>query len=388
MKKSLLIFSILLWSISTFAQYPIGHRSITYIDAARANRSIPVEVYYPGASTGDNVAVQIGSFPIIAFGHGFMMGYGAYAYWKDQLVPSGYIVVFPTTEGGTPDHAAFGADLAFLVNQLKLEGANAASPFYQRVGATSAIMGHSMGGGASFLACENNIIPNCMITFAAANTTPSSINAAAHITIPSLVIAGEDDCVAPPAANQQPMYDSLASACKVFVGVKNGAHCYFGDYNFTCTLGESTCNPVPSIVRADQLATTLTYTRYFLDYELKGLGNWAAFLDTLSNDADVNYQVSCSPPTAKPEIQSIQHLQVFPNPARDLVQVIMPDIMPSNFQIRIINNYGQTVLKMVAGIGAFRTTTALDVSELGRGSYQLILETSDYKTYRSLLILQ
>ncbi len=388
MKKTLLTLIILVFSLVTFAQYPIGHRSLTYQDAARANRNIPVEIYYPAVSAGDNVSVAAGQFPIIAFGHGFLMGYDSYAYWKDQLVPLGYIIVFPTTEGGTPDHAAFGADLAFLINYLKSESSNTGSPFFQHINSESAIMGHSMGGGASFLACENNMIPDCMITFAAATTNPSSINAAAHVTIPALVISGEDDCVAPPADNQQAMYDSLGSDCKVFIGIKNGAHCYFADYNFSCTLGESFCNPTPSIVREDQLATTLTFTRYYLDYYLKGLGSWAAFQDSLSSDADINYQMSCPPPIGIKEPQILQSMKLSPNPASNEVLLQLTANIQQEVSLRVLNLYGQTVLYKELELQQGEQSVTIDCSSLSRGSYYVVVNGSDHAVLRSLLILQ
>jgi len=388
MKKTLLSLIFSAFAMAVIAQYAIGHRQVTYQDPARANRDVPVEIYYPGITAGDDVAVQPGLFPVIAFGHGFMMGYGAYAFWKDQLVPGGYIVVFPTTEGGAPDHAAFGADLAFLIGKLKSEGTNAASPFYQRIGTTSAIMGHSMGGGASFLACENNTVPECMITFAAANTTPSSITAAAHINLPALIIAGEDDCVAPPADHQQPMFDSLTSECKVFIGVKNGAHCYFGDYNLTCTLGESTCNPVPGIDRADQLATTLTFTRIFLDYHLKNQGTWNAFLDSLAANTAINYQVSCVPPSGVVTEKHQQQIQVFPNPASDRVQIILPVTKAVSYRFRVINLYGQTVLENNVDAAPGATTFSLDLSMISAGSYQIMVETEDQSWFHNLIVLQ
>lgn len=53
-----------------------------------------------------------------------------------------------------------------------------------------------------------------MITFAAAETSPSAITAASHINIPSLIFSSDEDGVTPPATKQGPMYGSLASYCK------------------------------------------------------------------------------------------------------------------------------------------------------------------------------
>jgi pimeloyl-ACP methyl ester carboxylesterase len=382
MKKQLLTLVLTVAAALCMAQFPVGHRQLVYQDPARANRNVSVELYYPGISAGDDVDVQSGIFPIIVFGHGFLMGYDAYAYWKDQLVPEGYIMAFPTTESGSPDHAAFGADLAFLINTLKAEGSNAASFLYQHTASTSAVMGHSMGGGASFLACENNGIPDCMITLAAANTNPSSIAAAAHVSIPALVIAGEDDCVAPPVDHQLPMYDSLTSSCKTYISIKNGAHCYFGDYNFTCTLGESTCNPVPSINRADQLATSLIFVKWFLNYELKNSGNWSDFETLLAGNSNITYNTDCTPP-ASINSGEIQKLQIYPNPASTEIRISLQGLKKGEYQLKLMSLPGTVVLNERVTIDNMNDEYILDIRNLKPSLYLVLLEGSDGTMYSS-----
>jgi hypothetical protein len=134
------------------------------------------------------------------------------------------------------------------------------------------------------------------------------------------------------------------------------------------------------------LATTLVYTRYFLDYELKGLGNWASFLDSLSGNSDINYQVSC-PQVGTAEIQPHQDLQIFPNPASKVVQLSYTGASLMDYEVHVINIYGQTVQNSCYNAGT-TSTISLDVSTLARGSYQVILETKEHELFRKLLILQ
>ncbi len=257
---------------------------MTFTDPARGNRPLPCELFYPAITAGENTPVAAGHFPVLIFGHGFQMGFDSYTYFKNAMVPAGYVLVFPKTETSlAPSHAEYGADLAFLVTQMKLEGSTPASPFCNHIDSTSAIMGHSMGGGASFLGCKNNTGPTAMVTWAAAETNPSAISAAADVTIPALVFAADGDCVTPPATNQIPMYDSLASGCKVYISIKGGGHCYFADANFICSLGEFGCAAF-TINRAQQHITTLDFTKLFLDHHLKNLpGAWTVFNDSLNN---------------------------------------------------------------------------------------------------------
>ncbi len=233
-----------------FGQTPVGHTTITFNDATRtggfgsgggAGRQIQTEIYYPAASAGNDVPVVGTNLPVISFGHGFSMSWDAYTPVWESLVNEGYIVALPRTEGGlSPSHDNFGKDLALVVTKVQDLNTNASSLFFGKVGTTSAIMGHSMGGGSSFLAANYNSSVTTMVTFAAANTNPSSVTASQQITIPNLVIAGQNDCVAPPIDHQNDMYDSLLSNYKTEITILGGGHCYFANSNFNCSFGEGT----------------------------------------------------------------------------------------------------------------------------------------------------
>jgi predicted dienelactone hydrolase len=202
MNKAQKFFGFLMWVIvlQLKAQpYSVGHTTLSLTDASRSNRSIPVEVYYPAATAGDNVPVSGNKkFPVIAFGHGFVMTWDAYKNIWLALVPEGLIVAFPKTEGSaSPSHSEFGKDLAFVVSAMDLQGKNASSPFYNKVDTMNCVMGHSMGGGAAFIATSVSPKIKFIATLAAAETTPSAVKAAASLKIPSLVVAGGNDCTIP-----------------------------------------------------------------------------------------------------------------------------------------------------------------------------------------------
>ena len=325
MKKTISVYILTLlvmFSITCRSQnYPVGHRTITFTDSSRGNRPVPSELYYPGVTAGENVSTAAGVFPVIVFGHGFQMAYDSYLYFRDAMVPGGYILVFPKTETSlSPNHAEYGADLAFVVVQMKTEGADPASPFYQHVDSTSAVMGHSMGGGASFLGCRNNVVPTTMVTWAAAETSPSAIAAATGVTIPALVFSADLDCVAPPATNQVPMYDSLASGCKVFINIKGGGHCYFADASFICSLGELGCQSF-TITREQQHDATLDFTKLYLAYYLKKQSAaWAVFNDSLNSSPRITFMKSCTTTQVQPGMIPADS-RVFPNPTGDVTNL-------------------------------------------------------------------
>ncbi|MCB0767165.1 MAG: dienelactone hydrolase family protein, partial [Flavobacteriales bacterium] len=194
--------------------FSIGTTTVTFIDEARGGRAIPCEVAYPAVNAGTDVPVAPGMFPVVVLGHGFVMTVGAYANFREALVPEGYVLVLPTTEGGLlPNHSAFGTDLAFCASAFQAAGADDGSPFFGHIATTSALMGHSMGGGAAILGAAASSDFNAVVCFAPAETNPSAIAAAGDVDAPLLILSGSQDCVTPPNDNQLPMYQAAPAAC-------------------------------------------------------------------------------------------------------------------------------------------------------------------------------
>jgi len=303
----------------------IGQTSITLSDPARGNRQVTAEVYYPASSAGQNTPIQAGVYPLIVYGHGFVMVWSAYQNVWNDLVPQGYIVAFPTTEGSfSPVHANFGADLAFLVTAIQSGGAAPAVPANQ-VAATSAIMGHSMGGGSSFLAAAGNNNISSVVTFAAANTTPSSSAAAPQVTGPTLLFSGANDCVTPPAQHQDLMYNATAATYKTQISINGGGHCFFANNNFNCSFGESSCTPTPSITRAQQQSTVSLFLSAWLARFLKNdCAQAERFQDSLMAHSGITFRqsrsIACA--TNLNEIgMNRQQPVVYPNPFNSTIAV-------------------------------------------------------------------
>lgn len=293
--KYLYLFSLLVLSLACSAQpYAIGSTSMTFYDADR-DRDVPCDLHYPAAVAGDDVPVNDGTFPVIVIGHGFVMTVDAYTYLWEHYAPLGYIVVLPTTEGGfSPDHGAFGADLAFLGSAFALANDDVASPFYQHVAPSTVLMGHSMGGGAAFLGSASNAALRALVTFAPAETNPSAVAAAALVQTPTLVFAASEDCVTPIADHSAPMYAALTVPCKAFVNITGGGHCYFGDDSFTCSFGELTCGPDLTISLEQQHAVVTDITDLWLRYHvLDDATALSPLLDSLASTTRFIAQNTC-----------------------------------------------------------------------------------------------
>ncbi|MFK7787283.1 MAG: T9SS type A sorting domain-containing protein [Crocinitomicaceae bacterium] len=305
MKKLLLALTVFC-SFTTWAQtYEIGHTTITFNDPARTGgfgsgggpgRQIQSEVYYPADVAGTDVAAAMGEHPVIVFGHGFVMAWDAYANIWEELVPQGYIMVFPRTEGNfSPSHDDFGMDLALLVTKIQELNTTGGSILENHVAAKSAIMGHSMGGGSSFLAAASNTSIETVIGLAPAETNSSAISAAAQVTVPALVFSGSGDAVTPATDHHLPIYNATASSCKNYVDITGGAHCYYANSNFNCDFGEGTSGGNITITRSEQHQILFDIVTPWLDYKLKGdCSANVVFNDLLANDPRIVATQNCT----------------------------------------------------------------------------------------------
>lgn len=318
------VFILIAINNQIYAQnFPIGHTTITFNDPTRSGgfgsgggsgRQIQTEIYYPSTSNGTNTPVANGTFPIIVFGHGFAMSWDAYENIWEDLVAKGYIMAFPRTEGSllpAPSHANFGLDLALVEIKMQALNSQTSSIFYQKIRNKSALMGHSMGGGATFLgaASSNSTTLKAVVGLAPAETNPSAINAANLVNKQTLIFSGSSDGVTPPNTNHLPIYNQSNADCKTFISIINGSHCYFANTNFNCDFGELTTGS-GSLSRAKQQDITSDFLTLWLDYQLKNnCTSWTSFQDSLAVSQRINAQQSCTYVSVIPtvEISGVSH---------------------------------------------------------------------------------
>lgn len=297
--KKVIVFLAFFTKLSLIAQnFQIGHRTVSPVDSSRSNRVIQdTEIYYPANTAGDNVPIANGVFPVIVFGHGFTIAWNAYNYIWEYFVPKGYICVFPRTEGNlSPNHGNFGGDLKFLAQWMQQQNQLANSPFFGKVANKSAVMGHSMGGGSTYLAASGNTVFTTVVSLAAAETNPSAKTAAQQVNCPVLSIAGEEDCVTKPNEHQIPIFNNLASSIKYYTELAGSSHCNFTSSGATTCFsaeGISCIGYGPFISRTEQNTRTLRLAEPWLEFFLKErCASWQQFLDTLSSYISTNKVVA------------------------------------------------------------------------------------------------
>ncbi len=348
MKKTLL-FVFALFSIGfSFAQ-GLGHTTLTFTDATRNNRPIPCEVYYPATSAGDNTtaldpaSLGLNGFPAIAVGHGFVIGASSYGLIAEHLIPFGFVVALVNTETGfSPNHQEFGLDLAFVTHALQQESQNSTSVLYNIVNQEKeAVIGHSMGGGAAWLAAASDPSIDAVVGLAPAETNPSAIAAAASVNCNTLVFSGSDDSVTPPADNHEPIYDGTNGGCKTFVSLTGGSHCGYINAGTLCDFGEPLGG---SLARADQQEAYLTLMTAWLRYFLNAECVEALYTDYVTSHSFVSADplAACMLCGNVSGVQSKQ-VSVFPNPSEGEFTIQWKGEVYT--RIEIFDATGKTIVK-------------------------------------------
>lgn len=204
------------------------------------------------------VGASSDGFPVVAFGHGFLQGPRRYASTLTALAARGYVVVAPRTERGLPPrHGRLADDLVGAI-----EWTRAHVPSAQPT--SSAVAGHSMGGGAALLAASRSAEVDAVVTLAAAQTIPSAVAASGSISAPTLFVVGSLDRIVRPATTFA-MYEAVAGPA-TFVSITGGYHCGFND---STTFRGLACDS-GTISRDEQLALTQQVVGDWLDVTLRG----------------------------------------------------------------------------------------------------------------------
>lgn len=375
--------------------YKIGHRQMFWVDSSRNNRQVLTELYYPADTNGENVPVASGTmkFASVVFGHGYQLTYANYLWLKDSLVRRGYFVAFPRTEEELfPSHSAFAQDLAYITKKMNSGNSNPVFFFFNRLNGKFAVSGHSMGGGCALLSVQYSNLITGVCPLAAAETDPSAISACSGITIPSLIFGGKRDCVTPPSTNQVPMYNALASSCKVYVEIKNAKHCHWAANGTLCTLGEFTCGGF-STNPSGTYRTTMSLLGPWLGAALYNrASDVTAFQNVLQTSTTITYQAACtlSPLalTKNTVVPVITALQASPTivSAGTQIRIQLPaDISFTNASVQVSNSMAMLVWQIK--LNAVMNVLPIPTHAFKPGNYFVRIDAGG-KFYQAKFVVQ
>jgi dienelactone hydrolase len=169
-------------------------------------------IYYP-TSTSE------GTFGAVAISPGFTARWSSISWIGPRLASFGFVVVGIETKSVFDQPDARGTQLL-----AALDWAVASSPAVSRIDRNRlAVAGHSMGGGGSLAAANTRPSLQAAIPLAPWHTTKSWPN----VHVPTLIIGGTADTVAPVAQHSEPFYNSIPDATeKALLELQGAQHSF------------------------------------------------------------------------------------------------------------------------------------------------------------------
>ena len=386
---------------SNAQEWLIGNKHMMFTDPSRGNRQIDTRIYYPADVAGPNQPLGSPSnkpFPVIVFGHDQGIAYNHYAYLWNDLAAKGFIVVLPKTEmGPVMNVVEFAKDMAFIVDQFEAMDVTPGTWMYQRYINRACVMGHGIGGSAATFAVQYSANITVMVSLAATETSPSAINAASLVTVPSVVVGGGEDCNSPIATHQMPMFDNIDSQCKYFVNLLEATHCHFAQNNNVCLINLQTCYGSPNSVVSTNWNTNyllVSFLRYYLKYNAPALEKFEWKLTSKPQDwsAVMACNVVTSPRLSNDELMmdddSPVSVMVYPNPVKqgNTLNLTVRSAESMKGKVIITDLMGKMVASQELSFDDEYTDTEIPVTNISKGNYMLTIYSDLGKTTKPLII--
>lgn len=167
-------------------------------------------IYYP-TTTAD------GTFGAVAISPGFTATWSSIAWLGPRIASHGFVVIGIETNTLYDQPAQRGDELLAALSYLTTQSSVRARVDASRL----AVAGHSMGGGGTLEAAKDRPSLQAAVPLAPWNTDKSWT----EIRVPTLIVGGESDTIAPVASHSIPFYNSIpASSEKAYLELNNASH--------------------------------------------------------------------------------------------------------------------------------------------------------------------
>jgi alpha-beta hydrolase superfamily lysophospholipase len=197
------------WSSIQATTGPFAYTSVTVADSASTAFG-PATIYYPTDTSQ-------GTFGGIAISPGYTEKQSAISWWGPRLASQGFVVMTIDTNSIYDQPNTRATELLAALDYL-----TGSSTVTNRVdGTRTAVMGHSMGGGASLEASKTRPSLQAAVPLAPWDTNKTfSTN-----QTPTLIVGAQNDSVAPVSSHAIPFYNSLPSTlAKGYLELAGAAH--------------------------------------------------------------------------------------------------------------------------------------------------------------------
>lgn len=167
-------------------------------------------IYYPGAS---------GRYGLIAISPGFTATESSVAWLGRRLASHGFVTIVINTNSTLDQPSSRATQLMAALNYAST---GASSTVRSRIDtARRAVAGHSMGGGGTLIAAEDNPTLKAAIPLTPWNTSSSF----GGVRVPTIVVGADGDSIAPVGVHARPFYASLpASTFKAYAELNGASH--------------------------------------------------------------------------------------------------------------------------------------------------------------------
>ncbi|NUS07026.1 MAG: alpha/beta hydrolase [Nonomuraea sp.] len=169
-------------------------------------------VYYPTDTSQ-------GTFGAIAISPGYTARWSSLAWLGPRIASHGFVVIGIETNTIYDQPASRGRQLLAALDYLT---SSSPSTVRSRIDASRlAVAGHSMGGGGTLEAANDRPSLQAAVPLAPWNLTKIW----SGVRVPTMIIGGEADTVAPVASHSEPFYQSIPSSVeKAYLELNNASH--------------------------------------------------------------------------------------------------------------------------------------------------------------------
>ena len=166
-------------------------------------------IYYPTDTSQ-------GTFGAIAMSPGYTAAWSSISWLGPRIASHGFVVIGIETNSRFDQPASRGTQLLAALDYL-----TQSSSVRTRVDASRlAVGGHSMGGGGTLEASSDRPSLQAAVPLAPWNTDKSW----SELRVPTLIIGGESDTVAPVSSHSEPFYNSISQTEKAYLELNNASH--------------------------------------------------------------------------------------------------------------------------------------------------------------------
>jgi predicted dienelactone hydrolase len=170
-------------------------------------------LYYPTTT---------GTYGAIALCPGFTASASSIGWLGTRLASHGFVVLIIETNSTLDQPGSRARQLESAVNYLKAQNTRTGSVLRNKIDVNRvAIGGHSMGGGGTLEAAQANPSYKAAVPLTPWHTTKSFRS----LSVPTLIIGGSSDTVAPNADHSVPFYTSIPSGTpRIFLELRGASH--------------------------------------------------------------------------------------------------------------------------------------------------------------------